>query len=701
MKKNIKKIWDNILYFGINSKMKNETAKKAVQMNIIGIITFFSFHLFFFILISLAKGNKKTIILTYFIILLAILSFSAAKLKRKLLTKILLITNAYLGIFFFDVYLGSSVGMGVYYFPFLFVAIKVFSFKRERLLLLLFIFLPLVLYILTGTIFKQYYDRSILSSENIQNLRTFNFTFSFFLVVLYANYIVNYEIKNDTILANASLSLQTLIDNTNGSLWSINNNCEIITANDSYVKSMKNNFQIKIEAGYDLKNIINSKAYPIEWLGFINNVLKGNSFIKEYEINGNIHEIQAAPIIKDNIIIGAVFHDTNINTRKQYDKNIALANEELQKALKSKEQFLSNMSHELRTPLNGIIGISNLLLSEESIPSQNENLDMLKYSADHMLDIVNDILDYNKIDAKKLELESSPFNIETLVNKVAIFFNQQAINKNISLIIDTKSIKNIIINGDALRLRQVLNNLLSNAIKFTNTGIVSLNVSKIKSNDEGTVKLKFSVTDTGIGIPGNKLDLIFSSFGQADSRITKKFGGTGLGLTISARLVELMDGKINVESIHGKGSKFWFELDFPYSTKDNILDKSTSELKSLKGIKALIAEDNKVNLMVIKKFLENWGITTESAENGSIAVEKAHNTKFDFILMDLEMPIMDGKTAVKNIRTFDKNIPIIAITASTGENLKKDLLNLGMNDYIPKPFVPEDLHHTISSLLDK
>jgi signal transduction histidine kinase/CheY-like chemotaxis protein len=694
-------ILNTIANFGVTDNMRNKAAKKVIQMNILSIITFLSFHIFYIVLFFTSNGSKQKIFISYAIILfIALLSFLLAYTKKRIITKILFMGNAYLGVFFFDVYLGSSVSMGVYYFPFLFVTIKIFSFKKERLLLILFILLPLLLNILAGTFLKSHYDTHILTSQNIRNLRTFNFTFAFFLVVMYANYIINYEISNDTIIENSRLSLQSLIDNTNGSLWSIDNNFEIIAANKLFVSTIKQAFDVEIEAGYDFKKVMYSNNFPKEWLTFLEKSLSGYRTTEEYMLNGVVHEIQIAPILKDNnVVMGAVFHDTDIHVRKEYEKNIDLANNELKKAVKSKEQFLSNMSHELRTPLNGIIGISNILLAEKRLDSQMENLEMLKYSSDHMLDIVNDILDYNKIDAKKVELESAPFDISELLNKIGIFFNQQAIKKEIKLVLNFESVSGLVVMGDALRLRQILNNLISNAIKFTNKGTVSINVQKIRENNDGTIQIKFSITDTGIGIPSNKLDIIFSSFGQADNRITTKFGGTGLGLTISARLVELMESKINVESTHGKGSTFSFELHVKKANNENVSQITSGVLQSFSGITALVAEDNKVNLLVIKRFLKSWNIETASAENGAIALEMAKAKKYDLILMDLNMPVMDGKKASLSIRAFDANIPIIAITASTGENLKEELLAFGINDYIPKPFVPEALHTIITKTM--
>jgi hypothetical protein len=211
----IDKLWNKAIHFGVTAGMNNKTAKKAVQMNIIGLITFASFHLFYFTLLLVSSGSKQKIFFSYAVVLLfAVFVVLSAFFKNRILTKIFLMSNAYLGVFFFDVYLGSAASMGVYYFPFLFVTIKIFSLKKEKLLLILFILLPLLLNILAGTILKNHYDTNILTSQNIRNLRTFNFTFAFFLVLMYANYIINYEIKNDTIIENSKIALQTLIDNT-------------------------------------------------------------------------------------------------------------------------------------------------------------------------------------------------------------------------------------------------------------------------------------------------------------------------------------------------------------------------------------------------------------------------------------------------------------------------------------------------------
>jgi CheY-like chemotaxis protein len=356
------------------------------------------------------------------------------------------------------------------------------------------------------------------------------------------------------------------------------------------------------------------------------------------------------------------------------------------------------MSHELRTPLNGIISISNLLLTEKYLPNQEEDLNMLKYSSDHMMDLVNDILDYSKIEADKLELEKTIFDLEALVNKLIIFFNQQATAKNLQLSAITNSVKNMLLIGDPMRLRQVLTNLISNAIKFTNSGTVQVYL-KVITIYADNVDIEFKVKDTGIGIQNNKLDIIFNSFTQADIRTNRKYGGTGLGLTISSKLVALMGSSIKVESIHGKGSSFYFtlklglakELEVPKEVKK---DKFTSLL----NYTILVAEDNKVNSLVLNRFLQSWNATVVSVDNGVKAIEEAKKNKFHVIFMDLEMPIMDGKKAALKIRDFDRVTPIVALTASTGDNLQQELLNTGFNFYLPKPFNPKDLHNCIISL---
>lgn len=373
---------------------------------------------------------------------------------------------------------------------------------------------------------------------------------------------------------------------------------------------------------------------------------------------------------------------------------ILQAKERAEKAAKVKARFVSNMSHELRTPLNGIIGTTNILLQEDYLDSQRDSLDVLKHSSEHMLQLVNDILDLSKLEAGKMELEEQPFNLKEFINKVAAPFIKSA-KQQIRYNIEVDETLDLEIISDETRLQQVLNNLLSNANKFTPDGAISLRV-KTRSRNSDVVAITFSVSDTGIGIPMAKQKQIFESFTQADTETTRKYGGTGLGLAISKYIVEKMGGELEVESEPGKGSTFFFTLKFRFNgTKAYVNEAKLKQLSGLDGIRILLAEDNPVNMLVAKKFLHKWKMHVDEAVNGLEAVELYRRNSYDLLLVDLEMPEMDGVAVAADVRKKDSHTPIIAFTAAVYENMAEDLKNKGFSDFITKPFRPEDLHKKI------
>ena len=373
---------------------------------------------------------------------------------------------------------------------------------------------------------------------------------------------------------------------------------------------------------------------------------------------------------------------------------ILQAKERAEKAAKVKTRFLSNMSHELRTPLNGIIGTTNILLQEDYLETQRDSLDVLKNSSEHMLQLVNDILDLSKLEAGKMELEEQPFNLKDFIHKVAAPFVNSAKN-SIQINIEMDESVDLEIISDETRLQQILNNLLSNAHKFTPAGAVNLRV-KTRNRNSDIVAITFSVSDTGIGISANKQKQIFESFTQADTETTRKYGGTGLGLAISKYIVEKMGGELEVESEPGKGSTFYFTLKFRFNgTKAYVNEAKLKQLTVLHGIRILLAEDNPVNMLVAKKFLHKWKMSVDEAVNGVEAIELYKKNSYDLLLVDLEMPEMDGVGVAADVRKSDNQIPIIAFTAAVYENMAEDLKNKGFTDFITKPFRPEDLHKKI------
>jgi len=419
----------------------------------------------------------------------------------------------------------------------------------------------------------------------------------------------------------------------------------------------------------------------------------------------------AKPIIPD-LFIGKVTLFVNlykqrksleqeIEKRKEAEEEMKLARDQAREAAKAKQLFLSTMSHEIRTPLNAIVNTAKLLKEENPRPDQLEDIEILEFSAENLLHLINDILDFSKIDSGKIEFESIEFEMRKLMNGVHQSFDYQATQKEINLeFIVNQDVPDVII-GDSARLSQILINLIGNAIKFTDKGkvLVEANLLSSKGND---VELVLRVSDTGIGIPDDKIQFIFESFTQASSSTTRKYGGTGLGLAITKKLVEMQGGSIDIKSKVGQGSVFTVTMPFVRSEKDHLdedmLMKTT--FQSLAGLRVMVVEDNLVNQKIVSKFLMKWDVNVDVAENGRIAVEKTRNNKYDLILMDLHMPEMNGYDATLEIRKMEgnqnKDLPIIALTASAFIEDRERIYTYGMSGYIIKPFNPSELYWKIA-----
>lgn len=408
-------------------------------------------------------------------------------------------------------------------------------------------------------------------------------------------------------------------------------------------------------------------------------------------------------------IEGYIGNIVNITNLKRTELQLIKAREKEVKANKAKGEFLSTMSHEIRTPLNAVIGIAHLLLIENPRKEQIENLSTLKYSSEHLLGVVNDILDYNKIASGSLELEEASFSLKQVLTTVESIFSNKAFKKGIRFKIKKDALLQDTLIGDSTRLSQVLTNLVSNAIKFTEEGIVLLDV-KVVTETEDNSNLLFTVIDSGIGIQSDKIDKIFDSFAQANPSTTRLYGGTGLGLAICQRLLEMMGTTLKVESTYQVGSSFSFSIDLkkgnPIASifEDDIHEKISIERSGLRGRKILVVDDNRINLLVVEKFLKKWGVEYDVAMNGKIAVKKAFKKEYDLILMDLQMPIMNGYDASMAIRASDnlhnQTMPIYALSASTRASVKNDLIDYGINGLISKPFNPDELFDTLSEIVN-
>lgn len=506
-----------------------------------------------------------------------------------------------------------------------------------------------------------------------------------------------------------ALSFYKQYDFLSDSLENLNKAREIdsVFARDSIQKSRKENSFLRKEAelreGQLRQKTFFNKVYGFGLIGFAALIII------------SLIAWRKAKLANDKLRKLTVEINKSRNKLRRTSRNLKKSNETLikiqqdlleqkdkaERASKAKDTFLSSVSHELRTPLNAILGLTEELLNSTKSVRQRENLEIIRFSGDTLLSLVNDILDFNKIEAGQIDLEYVDFNLRDHLEKLLKAMQPRARKNKVNLFLFFDHEASPWIKADPVRLGQIVNNLLSNAVKFTNKGRVELRAEFI-SKDENSQRFKFSVIDEGIGIPEDKLEHIFERFKQASVSTTRKYGGTGLGLAISKRLVELFGGELNVKSKENEGSVFSFEIDLAIGQKLESHSKPDDEnLKLPNGLHILLAEDNRVNQKLVSKTFIDLGINVDIAENGKEAIEalKRSPNGYDIILMDLHMPEMDGIEAVKEIRKLPdddlKNIPIIALSGSTIKE-SEELKAIGLNAFLQKPFKKEELFKLIA-----
>ena len=463
-----------------------------------------------------------------------------------------------------------------------------------------------------------------------------------------------------------------------------------------YVTAISKGVEVESKVG-DLTNIIETQKDDLD--------AKKRSINFGKMTNG----LSIALIVILSLLTLSLYKNNNLRAKANellQDKNneLQLAKEKAEKASLAKAQFLSTITHELRTPLYAVTGLTHLLMEENPKEYQREHLNSLKFSGDYLLSLINNILDLNKLEANKVEVEKTSFNLKKRINDVLIALKKSADDRKNKLHLEFDESIPAKLAGDPLKLSQILINLIGNSVKFTQNGDVTV---RIKRLDQKTnkVSLHFEIEDNGVGISKKKQKSIFETFSQGSLQINRKFGGTGLGLSIVKNLLELMNSKIHLESQLGKGSKFWFNINFDIaeeykedSNPNNII--YDVDYVALENKSVLVVEDNKINQMITKKILEKNKMKCMVADNGMDAIKIIKENTFDVVLMDIHMPGISGIEATQKIREFDKQLPIIALTAVTIDENLDEFYRAGFNEIIPKPFKTEEFFEKIYRTLE-
>jgi signal transduction histidine kinase/CheY-like chemotaxis protein len=695
-------IYRDIVYSGLDDRISKEQRKKIIRFNqfvllalignFLSVISYFYNKLYISALINITSA--------YFFLLA--FYFSS---KRKLeVGRIISVINVNLYIIVICYVEGLKAGEYLLYFPYFLALTFVVSIRRDFGELLLVYSITVISSLICLKISPFTNDVQIINEELYSRLYSSNLFISMILIIIFCYSIMRVNKDNEVAILQEKKFGDTIYNTSLDGVFIIFSLSNIVAScNRRAVElfEVQESHEIEgthIENWFDEDHIarFNSIEHTVtetkNWQGELAFTTKtGRTFYGYVSVVPFIHK--DTKYTKVSIL--------DISEVKMTGFELMKAKEKAEVAAKAKSRFLSNMSHELRTPLNGIIGASNLLLNEAHLPEQKPQLDILKFSSEHMMMLINDILDYSKIEANKLQLADAPVNMKEFVHKVASQFANQASAKELQFVTDIDPRLDQELMTDETRLNQVLSNLLSNAIKFTHEGKITLAARQLFASST-TAAIQFIVRDTGIGIPKAKHKEIFDSFTQADINTTRKYGGTGLGLSITRKLVNKFNSDLLLESEEGKGSTFHFSVEFRINEnrKMYINEGKSTNLQSLQGVRVLVAEDNPVNMSIAKRFLGKWGIDVTEATNGKEAVEKFRQGDFHLMLIDLEMPEMDGATALKEIRKFNHSVPAVAFTAAVYDNMQTDLIHKGFVDFIPKPFRPEDLHNKIAFLVE-
>jgi signal transduction histidine kinase/CheY-like chemotaxis protein len=701
-----KKWVDIIRYNGVKPTHTAIEARLISVFNSIWASTYITLFIFSCIIILLLQYVEQ--IFVFSTLILHVLFWIVRLLIKKgshHIAKHLFLCTTYVMLIFYDDYFGKQSLTQIYFIAFLPTVLSLFSVKDNKVSIILYTVSPLIILLLSESFTVKWYPLNNSPVLLVQFVRYYNIVMSFSLAVIYSIYIVYVNVLKQSKLLKQKISLQTTLDNAVGAIWSIDKNYNLITLNKQFAEFATATFSVQnLKAGFNIKSFIYDEAYVEVWTQFYEKVFLGESFTEVFKYKDQTFEFKAKPIIDNDCkIIGATFNSRDITRKVDSEKILIEAKQNAEVASEARSRFLSNMSHEIRTPLNGIVGLSNIMLDENHLVEQKKNLETLQELSEHTLQLVNNILDFSKLDAGKTKLDKAPFSLKQLVTQMDSMFSLAAKQKKLELTIEANIVDDVYVKGDAVRLSQVLINLLSNAIKFTEKGNVNLSVMYTDLPESNQCEIKFAVIDTGIGIKNRHIAKIFESFTQADVETTRKFGGTGLGISISDKILQLMNSKLLVDSELNKGSTFYFTVILDKAIKKELNSNQISVggvIDEKLDIKVLIAEDNMINQKVAKQIIQKWGVTVSVVDNGEQAVNFFKTDMVDIILMDLDMPIMDGYEATALIKHQYPDLPIIALTAASFDDMENFLIKKGFDDVVQKPFLPKTLYFKLVEYKD-
>lgn len=619
---------------------------------------------------------------------------------------------------FFGSFLGKEFGLSYFFIPAFAGIFIIFHLDELKKIIISALIIILTLVFLEVTKYQAIPAGTLSTHPTILEYGPLiNLGFSMVITSFIIYYLLEENTAAERKLQKERNNLKSIIANTKDGIWLADTNYRLITYNKPFSDWYESSFGQKLYPGFNFveacKNTDNKLSTTLKnRIDRVTSTGKPEKHEDEFHHNEDYVciELSLSPVIENGQVVAVSAFGNNITERKKAENELKKAKIKAEQASESKSMFLSNMSHELRTPLNAIYGLTQLLEKEVKVPKNIENLEIIKQSTDHLLVLINDILDLSKIEANELTFVNNPFNLHNVFDQLEKTFRYKVRQKGLKLNVSIDPEVPGVVSGDRVRYIQILNNLVNNAVKFTNEGSIQIKVSyegQDQTNEDKSY-IKTQVIDTGIGIPNDKIEYVFSAFKQVSQQINRKFEGTGLGLSICKKLVEMQNGEISLNSKENEGTNIFFTI--PFDNTNVEVSSDTDSVASIydnykfNDLKVLLVEDNIINQRVNKQMLESLHINVKIAEEGKTALKMLQQEKFDMVLMDIHMPDMDGFEATSHIQNLKNSatpydVPVIAVSADIFPETKEKAETVGIADFMEKPFKLNELALKISKNL--